>query len=139
MNKKEATRHCWDAAVCPVCGKEFFPTKEWVYRLNFEQGRLKYKPVCSYGCLCRAEKDFESRAEAKKASGTKRKGGMPKGSKMKKPGNARGVRCMNTGIEYGSARSASLDTGVSAACIGEICRGHVKLHRKTGLSFEFIE
>lgn len=41
------------SAWCPICGKEFFPTPEHVYR----DGRLKYaRPVCSYHCALESER-----------------------------------------------------------------------------------
>lgn len=141
MNRDvKARKSAWDSAECPVCGKEFFPSKEWAYRLNFVCGRLKYKPVCSYGCLCRAKKEFEAEQEAKRKQRKRAHGGgFPKGTKMARPGNSRRVRCINTGKEYESLHLAELDMGVSRACIGEICRGNVERHKGTGLSFEFLE
>ena len=40
---------CFISAICPICGKEFFPTEGWVYNSgNYTNG--KYQRVCSYKC-----------------------------------------------------------------------------------------
>ena len=42
---------------CPICGKEFFPSKDWAYRLNKSVKRSWL--VCSYSCLLIAKKKTE--------------------------------------------------------------------------------
>lgn len=38
--------------VCPVCGKEFYPTPQWVYK-NFEG------IYCTWGCMRKREKNLK--------------------------------------------------------------------------------
>lgn len=40
--------------VCPVCGKEYVPAPQHVYK-------VKHRLVCSWGCLRKAEKEAEAR------------------------------------------------------------------------------
>lgn len=47
-----------DANICPICGKEFYPHPEWVYRTNY--GRTF---VCSYKCSLEAERRKEVAAK----------------------------------------------------------------------------
>lgn len=128
----------WDTAECPVCGKEFFPTPQWVYKLSSAHGRLKYKPVCSYGCLCRAQKEIDAEKQ-RKAELRVRRERRDNFSEETGQRKRRRVRCINTGKEYESLHLAELDTGVSRACIGSICRGCVERHKGTGLRFEFLD
>lgn len=47
-----------DANICPICGKEFYPHPEWVYRMNYG---MTY--VCSYKCTLEAERRQEASAK----------------------------------------------------------------------------
>lgn len=40
---------------CPICGREFFPTDEWVYN----DGTYYSKKVCSYPCHMEARRRIE--------------------------------------------------------------------------------
>lgn len=40
------------ARKCPVCGKEFIPAAQHVYK----DRRTPYKIVCSWGCVCASER-----------------------------------------------------------------------------------
>ena len=55
---------CFISAICPICGKEFFPTEGWVYNSgNYTNG--KYQRVCSWHCHLEARRI----REAEKAHG----------------------------------------------------------------------
>ena len=42
-----------DIRICPVCGKEFLPTEEWVYK-------RAGKRLCSYTCMRKYDKEHEA-------------------------------------------------------------------------------
>ena len=48
-NKREFS--CFITAKCPICGKEFFPTQDWVWN------DCKDKKVCSYPCHLKAREN----------------------------------------------------------------------------------
>lgn len=57
-------------AICPVCGKVFYPSGEWVYRIG-KTFNAKEKKVCSYGCMRKHNSQFtEDIAKHKKKYGT---------------------------------------------------------------------
>ena len=51
--------------VCPVCGKRFYKTPQWIYKLVYKK---KIRVMCSYGCYRALEKkkDAELKARRKK-------------------------------------------------------------------------
>ena len=46
---------------CPVCGKEFYASAEWVYRRGYDSKGLRW--FCSWKCLRRDEKEHMSIAD----------------------------------------------------------------------------
>lgn len=45
--------------ICPICGKIFFPTSLHVYRSQDD------KPVCSWSCVLRSERESERKKKKK--------------------------------------------------------------------------
>ena len=54
--------------ICPICGKIFFPTSLHVYRSQDD------KPVCSWSCVLRSERESERKKKKKKKKKKKEKG-----------------------------------------------------------------
>lgn len=53
-----------DGEKCPVCGKLFFPTPLWVYKLTVK-GKLKY--FCSYTCYRKIQTQQPSKIKARRS------------------------------------------------------------------------
>ncbi len=59
--------------ICRVCGKEFFPTDEWVYKLHFyKRGKML---TCSRPCYRIATAESERLKEEARREKRKKKGG----------------------------------------------------------------
>lgn len=122
---------------CPVCGKNFIPTHQWVYKTPVGVDP-KEKAVCSYTCMLRARRE---RTELmKKRAGERRKNRTEERREETKPScDRRGsgvfkrrVVCLDTGVIYESVAKAAIETGCSTAGITEVCRGRrekTKKHR----------
>ncbi len=54
---------CFIESVCPICGKVFFPTPEWVYNDG------KGSKVCSYHCSLEAERRSKASSSHKSYRG----------------------------------------------------------------------
>lgn len=54
----------WTDTICPVCGKNFIPAGQHVYRLYEDRSIL----VCSYHCALQSERDAQARAKEKPKS-----------------------------------------------------------------------
>ena len=62
MVRKKKEYRCFIEAVCPICGKEFFPTLDWVYNTGkYSHGTLKR--VCSYKCHLKAREKPKGKRE----------------------------------------------------------------------------
>lgn len=59
VKKQRREFSCFIEAICPICGKEFFPTPEWVY--NDGNGGK----VCSWHCHCEAKRIREAAEKAR--------------------------------------------------------------------------
>lgn len=49
----------WQMRSCPVCGKEFLPAPQHVYKVDIKRGDIRY--VCSYHCVRAHEKEKNRR------------------------------------------------------------------------------
>lgn len=56
MKKFKGGYSCFTEAVCPICGKSFFPTPEWVYNTG-KYSHGKRVRVCSYKCYMEAQRN----------------------------------------------------------------------------------
>ena len=71
MRKREHKTHKINllSTNCPLCGKEFFPHAEHVYK----DYRKRTRNVCSYSCVLKSqrlrEEEKDAREEKKKAGG----------------------------------------------------------------------
>lgn len=50
-------------AVCPVCGKVFYPTPLHAYKIRYQNN---LKNVCTYHCMMQYRKEREAMIEARK-------------------------------------------------------------------------
>ena len=64
MAKREFT--CFIESKCPVCGKSFFPTPEWVYNTGTYSNGV-FKRVCSYKCHLKAREKPKGKRERVRA------------------------------------------------------------------------
>lgn len=53
---KKATFDWMEPSFCPICGKEFYPTPDWVYRSGARR-------VCSWTCVLRGRKPDRRRVK----------------------------------------------------------------------------
>ena len=44
-----------DKKICPVCGKEFYATVDWVFKKDIKKGKHIKKYICSWKCIRRLE------------------------------------------------------------------------------------
>ena len=49
----------FESIPCPVCGKQFIPTPQHMYRMRDKHGH-KSKCVCSWTCHCEAARRYEA-------------------------------------------------------------------------------
>lgn len=60
--KKERLRELFMVSKCPVCGKQFIPTSQHVYK----DKRKGHKNVCSWTCVLQSERLHEAALKSKK-------------------------------------------------------------------------
>lgn len=99
----------YKSAICPICGKEFFPTLEWAYK----KGSKRY---CSYSCL------------NKSREGIKRRKGLRYVEQYTEDGEL--VRT------YDSANNAADVLGCDPTTLRDACRG-IGDHRALGYIFKY--
>lgn len=122
---------------CPVCGKNFIPTHQWVYKTPIGLDP-NAKAVCSYTCLVKAKRErtelMEKRAgeRRKKRASERREEGEQKVDRRGCGAFRRRVICLDTGIIYESVAKAAIETGCSTSGITDVCQGkreRTKKHR----------
>ena len=59
-----------DIFTCPVCGKTFIKTSEWIYKHQKSGGSVEF--YCRYNCYRSAVKDYEENKKNKKTYKSKR-------------------------------------------------------------------
>ena len=65
MAKQKREHSCFTESTCPVCGKSFFPTPEWVYNTGIYSGGI-LRRVCSYKCHLKARDKQKGKREIDK-------------------------------------------------------------------------